>query len=216
MTILVNHSFHHDRVPWSAVSEVLGTKGERTRARLLEVAVRRFAADGFRRTSVAAVAEEAGVTPAAVYAYFPGKEGLFEAAVDADAAALISEASEGIDDRELVSGQPLLLPALMAGLEHHRLARRVLAGQEQEVIDRLLSIPALLELRNRLSEAMAAGQEAGLVRPDVDPKAIAIGLETLTLALLMAWLKVPEYGDERQRGVEAVFEAVLRPHSPNP
>jgi AcrR family transcriptional regulator len=198
------------------VSEVLGTKGERTRARLLQVAVRRFAADGFRRTSVAAVAEEAGVTPAAVYAYFPGKEGLFEAAVDADAAALISEASEGIDDRELVSGQPLLLPALMAGLEHHRLARRVLAGQEQEVIDRLLSIPALLELRNRLSEAMAAGQEAGLVRPDVDPKAIAIGLETLTLALLMAWLKVPEYGEERQRGVEAVFEAVLRPHPPNP
>ena len=191
------------------MSEVLGTKGERTRARLLDVAVRRFAADGFRRTSVAAVAEEAGVTPAAVYAYFPGKEGLFEAAVDVDAAALISEASEGIDDRDLVSGQPRLLPALMAGLEHHRLARRVLAGQEQEVIDRLLSIPALLELRNRLSEAMAAGQEAGFVRADVDPKAIAIGLETLTLALLMAWLKVPEYGDERQRGVEAVFEAVL-------
>jgi AcrR family transcriptional regulator len=198
------------------VSEVLGTKGERTRARLLQVAVRRFAADGFRRTSVAAVAEEAGVTPAAVYAYFPGKEGLFEAAVDADAAALISEASEGIDDRDLVSGQPRLLPALMAGLAHHRLARRVLAGQEQEVIDRLLSIPALLELRSRLSEAMAAGQEAGLVRPDVDPKAIAIGLETLTLALLMAWLKVPEYGDERQRGVEAVFEAVLRQPPQNP
>ena len=193
------------------MSEVLGTKGERTRARLLEVAVRRFAADGFRRTSVAAVAEEAGVTAAAVYAYFPGKEGLFEAAVDADAAALISEASEGIDDRDLVSGQPRLLPALMASLERHLLARRVLAGQEQEVIDRLLSIPALLELRNRLSEAMAAGQDAGLVRPDVDPKAMAIGLETLTLALLMAWLKVPEYGEERQRGVEAVFEAVLRP-----
>ncbi len=195
------------------VSEVLGTKGERTRARLLEVAVRRFAADGFRRTSVAAVAEEAGVTAAAVYAYFPGKEGLFEAAVDADAAALISEASEGIDDEELVSGEPLLLPALMAGLEHHRLARRVLAGQEQEVIGRLLGIPALVDLRTRLSEAISAGQDAGRVRPDVDPKAVAIGLETLTLALLMAWLKVPEYGEERQRGVEAVFQAVLNPPS---
>ena len=186
-------------------------KGLRTRARLLEVAVRRFAADGFRRTSVAAVAEEAGVTAAAVYAYFPGKEGLFEAAVDADAAALISEASEGIDDRELVSGEPRLLPALMGGLERHRLARRVLAGQEQEVIDRLLSIPALLELRRRLTEAIAAGQDAGIVRADVDPKAMAVGLETLTLALLMAWLKVPEYGDERRAGVEAVLDAVLRP-----
>ena len=193
------------------MSELLGTKGERTRARLLEVAVRRFAVDGFRRTSVAAVAEEAGVTAAAVYAYFPGKEGLFEAAVDADAAALISEASEGVDDRDLVSSEPRLLPALMAGLERHQLARRVLAGQEQEVIDRLLNIPALLRLRNRLAEALAAGQDEGLVRPDIDPKAVAIGLETLTLALLMAWLKVPEYGEERQKGVDAIFDAVLRP-----
>jgi AcrR family transcriptional regulator len=173
--------------------------------------VRRFAAEGFRRTSVAAVAEEAGVTPAAVYAYFPGKEGLFEAAVDADAAALISEASADIDDRELVAGEPRLLPALMAGLEHHRLARRVLAGQEPEVIDRLLAIPALLDLRQRLTDALVAAQEVGLVRPDVDPKAIAIGLETLTLALLMAWLAVPDIGEERQRGVEAVYRAVLQP-----
>jgi AcrR family transcriptional regulator len=195
------------------VGQVFGTKGERTRARLLEVAVRRFAAEGFRRTSVAAVAEEAGVTPAAVYAYFPGKEGLFEAAVDADAAALISEASADIDDRELVSGEPRLLPALMESLERHHLARRVLAGQEPEVIHRLLAIPALLDLRKRLTDALVAGQAAGRVRPDVDPKDIAIGLETLTLALLMAWLAVPDIGEERQRGVEAVYRAVLQPPS---
>jgi AcrR family transcriptional regulator len=195
------------------VAQVFGTKGERTRARLLEVAVRRFAAEGFRRTSVAAVAEEAGVTPAAVYAYFPGKEGLFEAAVDADAAALISEASAGIDDRELVSGELQLLPALMAGLERHRLARRVLAGQEPEVIDRLLAIPALLDLRQRLTDALVAGQDVGAVRPDVDPKEVAVGLETLTLALLMAWLAVPDIGEERQKGVEAIYRAVLQPPS---
>jgi AcrR family transcriptional regulator len=193
------------------VSELLGTKGERTRARLLEVAVRRFAVDGFRRTSVAAVAEEAGVTAAAVYAYFPGKEGLFEAAVDADAHALISEASAGLDDQDLVSGELRLVTALLVGLERHGLARRVLAGQEPEVIDRLLAIPALLELRSRLTAALAAGQDAGRVRSDIDPKAIAIGLETLTLALLMARLKVSQGGEDRRLGVEAVFAAVLRP-----
>jgi AcrR family transcriptional regulator len=193
------------------VSELLGTKGERTRARLLEVAVRRFAVDGFRRTSVAAVAEESGVTAAAVYAYFPGKEGLFEAAVDADAAALISEASADLDDQDLVSGELRLVTALLVGLERHGLARRVLAGQEPEVIDRLLAIPTLLELRSRLAAALAAGQHAGRVRSDIDPKAIAIGLETLTLALLMARLKVSQGGEDRRRGVEAVFDAVLRP-----
>jgi AcrR family transcriptional regulator len=196
------------------VSELLGTKGERTRARLLEVAVRRFAADGFRRTSVAAVAEESGVTPAAVYAYFPGKEGLFEAAVDADAAALLSEASADLDNQDLVSPDLGLITALLAGLEHHGLARRVLAGLEPDVIDRLLAIPALLELRQRLAEAIAAGQAARRVRSDIDAKEIAVGLETLTLALLMARLKVSQGGDERRRGVEAVFEAVLRPPRP--
>ena len=193
------------------MSELLGTKGERTRARLLEVAVRRFAVDGFRRTSVAAVAEESGVTAAAVYAYFPGKEGLFEAAVDADAAALISEASAGLDDQDLVSGELRLATALLDGLERHGLARRVLAGQEPEVIDRLLAIPALLELRSRLASALAAGQDAGRVRSDIDPKLVAVGLETLTLALLMARLKVSQGGEDRRRGVEAVFAAVLRP-----
>jgi AcrR family transcriptional regulator len=193
------------------VSELLGTKGERTRARLLDVAVRRFAVDGFRRTSVAAVAEEAGVTAAAVYAYFPGKEGLFEAAVDADAHALISEASADLEDQDLVSGELRLATALLAGLERHGLARRVLAGQEPEVIDRLLAIPALLELRSRLAAALATGQEAGRVRSDIDPKAVAVGLETLTLALLMARLKVSQGGEDRRRGVEAVFDAALRP-----
>src|ERR671910_1608635 len=67
-------------------------KGERTRQRLLEIAVRRFAADGFRRTSVSDIAREAGLTPAAAYAYFAGKDGLFQAAVDADASALIEAA----------------------------------------------------------------------------------------------------------------------------
>ena len=193
------------------MSELLGTKGERTRARLLEVAVRRFAVDGFRRTSVAAVAEESGVTAAAVYAYFPGKEGLFEAAVDADAAALISEASAGLDDQDLVAGELRLVTALLDGLERHGLARRVLAGQEPEVIDRLLAIPALLELRSRLAAALAGGQDAGRVRSDIDPKLVAVGLETLTLALLMARLKVSQGGEDRRRGVEAVFAAVLRP-----
>ena len=68
--------------------ETPGTKGDRTRRRLLDLAVRRFAADGYRRTSVSDIARDADLTPAAVYAYFAGKEALFQAAVDADASAL--------------------------------------------------------------------------------------------------------------------------------
>src|SRR3954449_9626586 len=69
-----------------------GGKGDRTRRRLLDIAIRRLAGDGFRKTSVSDIAREAGVTPATTYAYFAGKEALFEAAVDADAMALMETA----------------------------------------------------------------------------------------------------------------------------
>lgn len=191
------------------------SKGERTRGRLLQSAVRRFAADGFKRTSVTAVAEQAGVTPGAVYAYFAGKEGLFEAAVDADAHALIDEAVRALlrEGGKLATSTRLLLPLLIEGLDHHPLARRVLAGQEPEVIDRLLTIPALQDLRLQVTEALTEAQTTGEVRADVDPKALAIGLETLVLALLMASLQVHGVETEREDGVTALFDAILRPPS---
>src|SRR5215211_4621154 len=83
-------------------------KGERTRQRLLDIAVRRFAADGFRRTSVSDIAREAGLTPAAAYAYFAGKDGLFQAAVDADASALI-EAARSVGARGTSAHDQLFL-----------------------------------------------------------------------------------------------------------
>src|SRR2546430_1543949 len=100
-------------------------KGERTRRRLLDIAVQRFAADGFRRTSVSDIAREAGLTPAAAYAYFAGKEGLFQAAVDADAGALIeaarSAAAEGASAREQLF---LFVVELRERVDDHPLARR--------------------------------------------------------------------------------------------
>ncbi len=94
----------------------LGTKGARTRAALLEHAVRRFARDGFRGTSVAEVSRDAGLTPAAAYAYFESKEALFEAAVDLDAAGLVAEALPGLADGHYVADWTRLLAMLMQGL----------------------------------------------------------------------------------------------------
>src|SRR3954451_948802 len=99
-----------------------GGKGDRTRRRLLDIAIRRFAGDGFRRTSVSEIAREAGVTPATTYAYFTGKEGLFEAAVDADTAALMAEARTNVTGQTVRARWMPWLPALVAGLVDHPLA----------------------------------------------------------------------------------------------
>jgi len=190
-------------------------KGERTRRRLLDIAVQRFAADGFRRTSVSDIAREAGLTPAAAYAYFAGKEGLFQAAVDADAGALIeaarSVAAAGASAREQLF---LFVGELRERVDNHPLARRVLSGLEPEVVARLLTIPSLVALTAALADELAEAQATSDIRPDVDPAEIAVGLETIVLALLMAELQTGlTVEPERQAGVLAVMDAALRPHS---
>lgn len=187
-------------------------KGERTRARLLEIAVRRFAHDGYRATSVSAIAREAGITPGAAYAYFDGKEELFAAAVDADAGALIEHAHAAAPAGPLRGRVPLIVAALGRGLADHPLARRVLAGREPEVVGRLLALPSLAALRDEIAQELLAGLRAGELRADLDPAVVALGLETIVLALLMGALQSGEAPDsERAEAVLAVLDAALRP-----
>lgn len=189
------------------------SKGERTRTRLLDVAIRRFAADGFRGTSVAAVAREVGVTPTAVYAYFPSKEGLFEAAVDADSAALIVESLAALapSGGDFGDAWPAFIEAIFAGLDAHPLARRVLAGHEREALVRLLSLPALADLRAVVAASLATGQQEGKVRDGVEPAVLALGFETIILSLLMSTLIVGEVDADRRHSVLAVMTAALEP-----
>jgi AcrR family transcriptional regulator len=189
-----------------------GGKGDRTRRRLLEIAVRRFAADGFRRTSVSDIAREAGVTPATTYAYFAGKEGLFEAAVDADAAALIDRAHERISGDTVRERWLPWIAVLVDEVANHPLAARVLGGGEPEVLHRLLDLPSLAALREELARDLRKGQTSGEVRPDIDPDAIAIGIETFVLSLLMGYLQAGRgQSPERAAGVVAVLDAALKP-----
>jgi AcrR family transcriptional regulator len=196
----------------SADAALAPGKGERTRARLLDLAVARFAAEGYRRTSVSEIARDAGLTPAAVYAYFAGKDALFKAAVDADAAALIEESRADATAPTLRDRLGLFVAVLFDRLDDHLLARRVLSGYEPEVVGRLLDLPSLKSLVADISADVAVGQEAGEIRGDVDPATTALGLETIVLALLMAQLQTGVApSSERSVGALVVLDAALRP-----
>ena len=133
-------------------------KGQRSRARLLELAIERFASLGYQATSLADVCRVAGMSTTAVYAYFPNKEALFAAAIDADADGLIRDALGDVLDGEFSGDWATLLGNLLVGLDAHPLARRVLAGEEGKSADRLLVLPAEAALRRGLADALAAGQ----------------------------------------------------------
>ncbi|MEZ4311641.1 MAG: TetR family transcriptional regulator [Polyangiaceae bacterium] len=57
---------------------------EATRAAILDAARLRFAADGYERATIRAIAAEAGIDPALVIRYFGNKEKLFAAAAELD------------------------------------------------------------------------------------------------------------------------------------
>ena len=195
----------------SATDQVPETKGAQTRRAILEAAIVRFGRDGYRSTSVADIARDASVGGTVAYAYFPNKESLFLAAVDQDAAAVIEEGLVTVADvPDVRRWHDTLIFTLVEAVERHPLARRLLAGLEPEVTVRVLEIPALNELRKKSTELLRTGQAAGLVRPDIDPAAVANGIVALMLSVLMS---VTQLGSQAAvtyaHDVAAVFEAAL-------
>lgn len=190
-------------------------KGARTRQAILDAAVAHFAVVGFRSASVPAIARDVGVSPSAVYAYFATKTELFEEAVDADVAGLISDALPevlaGRFDRDFAG----VFRRLLAALDTHPLARRIIDGQEGIGAERLAVLPAEVEVQRGIAEALRNGQADGSVRLDIDPEIMAAGLEAVVIALLIALLQTGGLADSSQaRGAIAVLEAAIRPSTP--
>ncbi len=200
-------------MPAETATVPVTTKGEQTRQAILDAAVARFGRDGYRSTSVANIARDAGLSGTAAYAYFADKETLFFAAVDEDAAGVIEEGVPSVLDGSADVGelQQTLIFTLLDAVERHPLARRLLAGLEPDVTDRVLEIPALEELRKAVADRLRAEQRDGNVRSDVDPTAMANGLVAIVISLLMSVVQVGGraaelYGDD----VAAVFGAALQ------
>ncbi|MEU3449384.1 TetR family transcriptional regulator [Streptomyces thermolilacinus] len=59
-------------------------RSDATRAAILEAARERFAADGYERATIRAIARDAGIDPSMVMRYYGNKEGLFVAASEID------------------------------------------------------------------------------------------------------------------------------------
>jgi AcrR family transcriptional regulator len=186
------------------------SKGAQTRRAILAAAIARFGRDGYRATSVADIAREAGVGGTVAYAYFENKEALFFAAVDEDAAGVIQEGLVTVLDADVGRFHETLIFTLVDAVQRHPLARRLLAGLEPEVTMRVLDIPALTELRKACTELLRSGQAAGTVRTDIDPSVVGPGIVALMLSVLMS---VTQLGSQAavaySHEVAAVFEAAL-------
>jgi AcrR family transcriptional regulator len=188
-------------------------RGEQTRRTILDAAIARFARDGYRSTSVADIARDASIGGTVAYSYFPSKEALFIAAVDEDAAAVISAGLSNLEDEPGTADWPLqLILDLFAAVERHPLARRLLAGLEPDVTSRVLDISAVGELRKACIERLRNDQLAGDVSADVDPTVLGNGIVAISLSLLMSMVQIGAgAADAYGYDVAAVFAAALAP-----
>ena len=194
-------------------SVVLRGQGEPPRWDIPRAAIARFGRDGFRGTSVADIARDAGVSGTAAYAYFDNKKALFLAALDEDAASAISEGMAIVFDESVGHRwRQGLLVSLVEAVSRHPLARRVLANHEPDVLDRVVDLPALAELRKAVAARLTAEQFDGQIRADIDPAVVGAGIVSIILSLLMTLTQLGEHAPTDQAAdVVAVFEAALDP-----
>ena len=167
------------------------SKADRTRRTILEAAIERFGRDGYRATSVAEISRHAGVSGSLAYAYFANKEELFRSALDHDAAEVIHQGVTDVLEAGSfdTSWQEHTFLTLITTVDRHPLTRRVLAGLEPHVTNKMLALPALDDLRGAVAERLTLGQSEGLVRDDVDPVVMARAAVHLWIVLLMAGIQ---------------------------
>ncbi|KAB7760381.1 TetR family transcriptional regulator [Mycolicibacterium mucogenicum DSM 44124] len=164
----------------------LFAKGDDRKARILEVAQRLLARNGWRSTSLAQIAREAGVTPAGLLHHFESKEQLLHAVLDArdaDDDAHADRSGDLIEELMTVPERFERSPELV-GTFAVLLIENILP--DAPLHDRmLLRYQAALRI---LGDGIREAQEAGRYRSDMDPaiKAVQIlafvnGMETLWL-----------------------------------
>ncbi len=139
------------------------------RAQILAGAASRFAVDGFHRTSMQDVIEQAGLSPGAVYRYFRGKDEII-AAIAVDAMGVVESAvTEALD-----TGRPLpelvgSLPGILSGVEQAELRTRLAVQAWGE----LLRNPELARTMGDALEGVRAGLARRVARAQADGTADA-------------------------------------------
>jgi AcrR family transcriptional regulator len=164
-------------------------KGEDRKQRILDVAQRLVTRNGWRNTTLAQIAKEAGVSAAGLLHHFESKEQLLHAVVDArdldddthadrtgDLLVQLARAGERVDRAPELVGtySVLLVENLMPDAPLHD---RLLARQQAAV--------------RIIADLIKRGQESGRYRSDFDPALKAVQIVSLVNGMEISWLLDP-------------------------
>lgn len=161
-------------------------KGEDRRQRILGVAQRLLTRNGWRSTSLAQIAREAGVTPAGLLHHFQSKEQLLHAVLDArdaddarnaDLTGDLFAEIRRVADR--MAGSPELVGTFVVLLVEN-------LSPEAPLHDRLLDRWKVAV--DIVAETIRRNQEIGRYRPDLDPDIRAVEIVAFINGMEISWL----------------------------
>jgi AcrR family transcriptional regulator len=165
-------------------------KGEDRKQRILAVAERLLARNGWRNTSLAQIAKEAGVTPAGLLHHFESKEQLLNAVLDARDADDDAHADRSTGDlvteirrvAERFDRAPELIGTFTVLLVENILP-------DAPLHDRLLT--RYRDAVDIVAQIIRRGQSTGRYRADVDAAAKAIEILAFVTGMETTWLLDP-------------------------
>jgi AcrR family transcriptional regulator len=169
--------------------DTLLAKGEDRKQRILEIAQRLLSRNGWRNTTLAQIAGEAGVTPAGLLHHFESKEHLLHAVLDA---------RDLDDDIHSDLAGDLLAEIAQAADRFNRAPDLVgtFAVLQAENIDPDAPLHDRLLARQRaaaeiVAAAIRRGQDAGQYRADINPTVKAVEILAFVHGMEMTWLLDP-------------------------
>jgi AcrR family transcriptional regulator len=140
---------------------------DETRARLLRVAETLFADQGFDRTTIASIAEAAGVTKAMVRYYYGDKAGLHAAVIDAVVTEVLAQLEADLPEqadprRSMADFIEVFAMAIISRPSFPRmLVRDYLDG---DLMARPATASTLMQFMNKTRLRYEAGRDAGVFR----------------------------------------------------
>jgi AcrR family transcriptional regulator len=176
-------------VPDARRYDTLLAKGEDRKQRILAVAQRLLTRNGWRATTLAQIAGDAGVTPAGLLHHFESKEQLLHAVLDA----------RDLDDEAHADRAGDLLSQISQVAERFNRAPELLSTFTVLLVESILPDAPLhdrmLARQQAATEIVAAsirrGQADGSYRADIDPSVKAVEILAFIHGMETLWLLDP-------------------------
>ncbi|MBO0610059.1 TetR/AcrR family transcriptional regulator [Myceligenerans salitolerans] len=176
------------------VTKTLSAKGEARRQLIVDAATRLVARNGSRGTNLAQIATAAGVSQSGLLYHYPSKEALLNAVLDRrdedEDEVLWHDADAGLGILDVIADNVTRWASHSHAVGMHTVLVVENLGEDGVLHPRLTSRYHLTA--DRLGAVLAAAQDRGEVRADVDTHLKAIEIIAFVNGLETAWLLDPE------------------------